>query len=405
MAKIDILSPFRNISPGQFISRYSDWILFTLLIFFFWSVVTLALKKHFGNSRAFRFLATSTALMLAVGTYYMIYKGKLHLSLAGLGMFGAMLILIIIFFILFGIQKNFGMKTSISLPLGFVLFYISVFALTPNVMTNIQNILPLAKPIMAILFAVSLYRLITAFFRHSKPNLLKIGKEMKTAPIPIKDEPEINHEMKDDKKEQKLIKGKTLKLTKMEIRTVDDMENSFDNLIKLIKENDKNITKDEAFKISQLLRQISQKENILVGSMPVLKKHTEIYKKHHRKDIAELDKRLREAINNPPQQNMIRQEIHHQKQMLETIDFIQTYENRILEFTQQLNKTISKAIDKLKTIHPHECLEYLEYAKRELSAMKHILKKQKELEKYIVSLTKKSVKNLEKEKKVNLSQN
>ena len=399
MAEIDLLSPFRNISPGQFIARYSDWILFTLLILFFWSVVTIALKKRFGDTKASRFLATSTALMLAVGTYYMIYKGRLHLSLEGLGMFGAMLILIIIFFILFGLQRNYGMKVSISLPLGFVLFYISIFALTPNLMTNIQDIFPLAKPIMTVLFAISLFRLITAFFRHSKPNLLKIGKTLEKSTISVNDEPEINKEIKEDKKEKKLLKGKTLKLTKMEIRSVDDMENSLNHLIKLIKANDKNITKDETYKISQLLRQISQKENILVGSMPILKKHTEIYKKHHRKDIAELDKRLREAINNPPQQNMIRQEIHHQKQMLETIDFIQTYENRILKFTQQLNKTISKAIEKLKTIHPHECLEYLEYAKKELSAMKHILKKQKELEKYIVSLTKKSVKNLKKEKK------
>ncbi len=206
MAEIDLLAPFRNISPGQFISRYSDWILFTLLIFFFWSVITIALKKRFGESKAFRVLATSTALMLSVGTYYMIYKGKLHLSLEGLGMFGAMLILIIIFFILFGLQRNFGMKVSISLPLGFVLFYISIFALTPNIMTNIQNIFPLAKPIMAILFAISLFRLITAFFRHSKPNLLNIGKEINNRPIPIKDEPEINHEIKDDKKEEKLLK-------------------------------------------------------------------------------------------------------------------------------------------------------------------------------------------------------
>jgi len=399
MAQIDILSPFRNISPGQFISRYSDWILFTLLIFFFWSVVTIALKKRFGDSRASRFLATSTALMLAVGTYYMIYKGKLHLSLAGLGMFGAMLILIIIYFILFGLQRNYGMKVSISLPLGFVLFYISIFALTPNLMTNIQDIFPLAKPIMAVLFAISLFRLITAFFRHSKPNLLKIGKTLEKNAILSKDEPEINKEIEDDKKEKKLLKGKTLKLTKMEIRSVDDMENSLNHLIKLIKANDKNITKDETFQISQLLRQISQKENILLGSMPILKKHTEIYKKHHRKDIAELDKRLREAINNPSQQNMIRQEIHHQKQMLETIDFIETYEKRIFEFTQQLNKTISKAIEKLKTVHPHECLEYLEFAKKELTSMKQIFNKEKQLENYIVSLSKKSVKNLEKEKK------
>jgi len=401
MAEIDLLAPFRNISPGQFISRYSDWILFTLLIFFFWSVITIALKKRFGESKAFRVLATSTALMLSVGTYYMIYKGKLHLSLEGLGMFGAMLILIIIFFILFGLQRNFGMKVSISLPLGFVLFYISIFALTPNIMTNIQNIFPLAKPIMAILFAISLFRLITAFFRHSKPNLLNIGKEINNRPIPIKDEPEINHEIKDDKKEEKLLKGKTIKLTKMEIRTVDDMENSLEQLIRLIRANDKDISKDETYKISQILRQISQKENILLGSMPILKKQAEIYKTKHRKDLAELDKRLRAAINNPQQQNMIRQEIHFQKQMIATIDFIETYENRIIEFTQNLNKTLSKAIEKLKTIHPHECLEYLEYAKKELSAMKHIFKKQKDLEKFVLKLSKKTIKDLKKEKTQN----
>jgi len=401
MAEIDLLAPFRNISPGQFISRYSDWILFTLLIFFFWSVITIALKKRFGESKAFRVLATSTALMLSVGTYYMIYKGKLHLSLEGLGMFGAMLILIIIFFILFGLQRNFGMKVSMSLPLGFVLFYISLFALTPNVMTNIQNIFPLAKFIMAILFAISLFRLITAFFRHSKPNLLKIGKSMEKTHIPPKDEPEINHEIKDDKKEEKLLKGKTIKLTKMEIRTVDDMENSLEQLIRLIRANDKNISKDETYKISQILRQISQKENILLGSMPILKRQAEIYKTKHRKDLVELDKRLRAAINNPQQQNMIRQEIHFQKQMIATIDFIETYENRIIEFAQNLNKTISKAIEKLKTIHPHECLEYLEYAKKELSAMKHIFKKQKDLEKFVLKLNKKTIKDLKNEKTQN----
>jgi len=398
MAEIDLLAPFQNISPGQFISRYSDWILFTLLIFFFWSVITIALKKRFGESKAFRVLATSTALMLSVGTYYMIYKGKLHLSLEGLGMFGAMLILIIIFFILFGLQRNFGMKVSISLPLGFVLFYISLYALTPNVMTNIQNIFQLAKPIMGILFAISLFRLITAFFRHSQPNLLKIGKSMEKTYIPPKDEPEINHEIKDDKKEQKLLKGKTIKLTKMEIRTVDDMENSLEQLIRLIRANDKNISKDETYKISQILRQISQKENILLESMPILKKQAEIYKTKHRKDLVELDKRLRAAINNPQQQNMIRQEIHFQKQMIETIDFIETYEKKIIEFTQNLNKTLLKAIEKLKTIHPHECLEYLEFGKKELSSMKHIFKKQKDLEKFILRLSKKTIKDLKNEK-------
>ena len=53
---IDILDPFNRIHPGQFISEYSDWILFTLLLFFFWAVVGISLKKHFEQSRYLRVL-------------------------------------------------------------------------------------------------------------------------------------------------------------------------------------------------------------------------------------------------------------------------------------------------------------------------------------------------------------
>ena len=398
MADIDLLSAFRTISPGQFISKYSDWILFTLLIFFFWSVVTLALKKHFGNSRAFRFLATSTALMLAVGTYYLIYIGKLHLSLAGLGMFGAILILIIIFFILFSLQKNFGLKTSISLPLGFILFYISIYALTPSIMKNINDIFPLAKPIMAILFVFSLFRIITAFFRHSSPTPKQTARDLETIATPPVDEPEINHEIKDDKKEEKLIKKKTINLTKAEIRTIDDMQNSLHHLSNIIKEKGNTLDQDETHQIGKILRQIWEKESLIIGAMPTLKKQAEIYKQHHRKDIRELEKRLRESINNPQQQNKVREEIGYQKRMIETLHFIETYEKRIMTFAKDFNKNISNAIEKLKSHYPHDSLEYLKISKRELESMKNILKKQKELEKYAIQLNKKTIKDLKKEK-------
>jgi len=329
----------------------------------------------------------------------MIYKGKLHLSLAGLGMFGAMLIMIVIFFILFGLQRNYGMKISISLPLGFVLFYISLFALTPNIMTNIQNIFPLAKLIMAILFAVSLYRLIIAFFRHSKPNLKTVGKELEKTPIHPEDEPEINHELKDDKKEGKLLKKKTIKLTKLEIHTLDDIEKYLSHLMNLIKQKDKNITQEETHEISRILQHISDKENILLKSMPLLKRQAEIFKSKHRKDISELEKRYRTSNGNPKQQKLIHEELTYQKRMIEVLNFIETYENKIVEFTQNLNQTLSRAMLKLKSLYPHECLGYLNYAHKQIVSMKHIFKKQKELEKYVLSLNKKTMKDLKKEKK------
>jgi len=398
MTDLDILSVFRKIKPDRLINQFQDWILFFLLTFFFWAVVTIALKKRFGDSKAFRVLATSTALMLSIGTYYLIHIRKLNLSLEGLGMFGGVLILIIIFFVLFSLNKSFGMRTRLALPLGFVLFYISLVRLTPNIMTDFQSVFPLAKLTMAVLFFISLYYLIKAFISHLKPDLKETAKEIKDIKSPVKDEPEIEHEIHEDKKEDKLLKGKTLKLTKFEIHTIDDMENILEHLISLIKSKGSGVTQEEGLEISKLLQKINENENVLLRAMPTLKHHAEIFKSKHRKDISELEKRHSESKDNPKQQKAIEEELKYQKQMIELLNFIESYESKIVSFTQTFNQTIAKAMQRLKSLYPHDCLEYLEYSKKGLSEMKHIFKKQKELEEYVIKLNKKTIKDLKREK-------
>ena len=48
---ITILDPFNRIQLGPFITKYQDWIFFTLLLFFFWAVAGIALRKKFEQSR------------------------------------------------------------------------------------------------------------------------------------------------------------------------------------------------------------------------------------------------------------------------------------------------------------------------------------------------------------------
>jgi hypothetical protein len=79
------------------------------LLFFFWAVVGIALKKKFGESKHLRVLVTSVSLMLAVGTYYSIYREWLHVSLQSFGLFGAILLFVVIFFIIFGLMRGYGM--------------------------------------------------------------------------------------------------------------------------------------------------------------------------------------------------------------------------------------------------------------------------------------------------------
>ena len=396
----DFLDPFTRIHPGSFISQYSDWILFTLLLFFFWAVAGIALKRRFQESRYLRVLITSIALALAVGTYYSVYQGWLHLSLQGLGLFGAVLLFIVIFFIVFGLLRGYGLRLSTALPLGFALFYVSLWAVIPNILTTFQERFPPVNGILLVLFVVSVFKVLATFFRHSRKSPLELSKAMPKPDFfpPNEEDSEIEREEREEKKEVKLLKKRSMKLTKMEIKTVEEIENYLEQMIGVIKGKGSDIDQDEIAELSHVLRQIGKKQSLLKQGLELIKRHEKAYKNIHKRDVAELEKRFSGAKNND-EKKVIEEEIVYQKRMVEALDFIEKYEQRITDFTQSFNKFIYAAMQKLKGRYASDALEYLVEAHKSLTAMKHVYEKQKEIEKYLLKLNKKTIKDLKKEKK------
>ena len=394
---IDILSPFTRIQPGPFISKYQDWIIFTLLLFFFWAVVGIALKKKFGESKHLRVLVTSVSLMLAVGTYYSIYREWLHVSLQSFGLFGAILLFVVIFFIIFGLMRGYGMHLSNALPLGFALFYISLWAVSPNILHTIQNIFPPFNGILLILFMISIFRIISAFFKYSKKSPLESATDLRKTQVTTDEDIETDREISEDKKESRLLKKKTIKLTRLDLKTIEDIEDYLKQMIALIKEKGNTIDQQEIAQLTSALRQIAKKEDVLKKSMQVIKTHVNAYKAIHRKDIPELEKRLNQT-HDKKQRKTIEEEVSYQKRMLQTLDFMQKYESKINEFTQSFNNLLSVAMQRLKSHYPNDALSYLENANTSLQSMKHIYNKQRDYEKYLLKLNKKTIRDLKKEK-------
>lgn len=396
----DFLDPFTRIHPSSFISQYSDWILFTLLLFFFWAVAGIALKRRFQESRYLRVLITSVALALAVGTYYSVYQGWLHLSLQGLGLFGAVLLFIVIFFILFGLMRGYGLRLSTALPLGFALFYVCLWAVIPNILTTIQNSFPAVNGILLILFVVSVFKVLATFFRNSRNSPLKIAKAMPKPDFlpPNEEDPEIEREEKEEKKEMKLLKRRSMKLTKMEIRTVEEIEDYLDQMIRVIKKKGSDIDQEEIAALSHALRQIGKKQGLLKHGLELIKRHEKAYKNIHERDVSELEKRFSNA-KNKEEKKLIEEEILYQQKMVAALDFMEKYEKRITDFSESFNKLIYAGIHKFKGRYPSEALDYLVEAHRSLTGMKNVYKKQKEIEKYLLKLNKKTIKDLKTEKK------
>ena len=342
--------------------------------------------------------------MLAVGVYYSIYKGWLHLSLQGFGLVGAAMVILVIFFVVYGMIRGFGMEKSTAIPLGYAMLYTSLWAVSPNIFDTFADRMPIINGILLILFIASIFKLVAGFFRHSKNPIAAI-RELKTTkpetietPQQIENEKQVDKEIHDEKKENKLVKKHAIKITKTEIHTIEDIRNILQQMVRLIKQKGNSVDQNEVAQLTYNLRQIYAKEEIMRKGLALLQRHTKAYNAIHKKNIeAEVD-RLK-TTQDKTQRGIIEEEIHYQRQMLQVLDFLRTNEAKIQEFTQKFNKLIYDAMTKVKSNYPRDALSYLNHANGRLNQMRKIFDRQKHFEKYLLSVNKKTIADLKEEKK------
>ena len=391
-----LLDPFTRIKPGPFISRYQDWIVFTLLLFFFWAVVGIALKRRFEQSRYLRTLITVVALMLSIGTYYSIYRGWLHLSLQGFGMLGAFLVFILIFFVIFGLIKGYGVKTWNALPIGYSLFYISLWSVSPNIFDTIAKTFPLLNGILLVLFIASIIKSITAFFRHSK-SPLSSARELSLAKIRPPDEPVINKEIDFEKNERKHIKKKTIKLTKRELKSVDHIDHYLKEIENVLKESDA-LTNNQKNHIVSSLIEVGKTKSDFQNGLALLTRHISRYREGDRNKIQELRQRFHKA-NDRRKKIEIQREWLFEKKKMDIYDFINSHNEKIATFLTTFDGLIQQSVKFIKQNRPDKAASQVETSRTYLNGMKDILKKLKHHEFCLLKVSKKEEKELKKEKK------
>lgn len=391
-----MLDPFTYLKPGPFIAKYQDWITFTLLLAFFISIVGLALHKRFQGARYLKPLIITTGLMLAVGTYFGIYRGWLHISFAGLGLFGAILIFIAIFFVVFGLVKGFGMHTWNALPLGFCLFYISLWAVSPNIFDTLSRRIPIVNGILLILFIISIVKTFSGFMHHSKsPEPWAL--DLKRNDVIPADAPQIDNEIKSEKIERKNIKKKTLKLSKSELKDVKQIDASLKDIQQIL-ETRKDLSQDDKQQIVKELSRIAKTKADFENSLLRVRKHIERFKAKDRKDAAELEARYHKTTD-PHKKREIKTEWDYEKKKLEIFNFIATYNDRITSYLKMFDTRMRAAVSYMQNNQLNLATHMIRNIRSDLANTKTILEKIKSYERYSVKLAKKEEQQLQTERK------
>jgi hypothetical protein len=389
------LDPLEYLDLGALLDKYSDWILFTILLMFFVSIVKLALRKRFEESRSFRVLAGSLGFLLAFSMYYSIYKGWLYLNILGFGLFGAFLLISMILIIVYSFLMSYGVHKTRALAIGYALCYISAWYIFPNHAELVAAFFPPLNGLLLILFFISIYKAVSSFFQGK--SLISAAKDLNAnARFSTADDAEVEKEILDDKKEIRHLKRDTLKLTKNEINTINDIDNLLKQMYDLIKGKGNSISQQEVAEITNILRAITKKEDVLKNGLHIMAKHVNAYKTIHKRSIPELQKRLNRAFDKEIK-SKIEREMLYQRRMLEVLDFMRKYEHRIVNFTQAFNQLLFTALERIKNSHPYDSIPYLKKAHNNLQEMKHIYEKQLKFEKYLIKTGKKTVHGLKKE--------
>jgi hypothetical protein len=391
-----LLEPFSQIKPGPFISRYEDWIIFTLLLFFFWAVVGIALRKRFEQSRYLRTLITVVALILSIGTYYSIYRGWLHLNFQGFGLLGAFLIFIIIFFVVFGLIKAYGVKTFTALPFGYALLYISLWAISPNIFDTIARVFPILNGILLILFIVSIIKSIMGFFRSSR-SPTSASVDLDHSRIPPPDIDKIEDGIDYEEKERKYIKHKTIKLTKKELNSIENIDCYLKKILEILQESN-SLTKDQKRSITKALQEIGRTRKDFIKSLDLIKLHINRYKAGDQNKLRELRGRFHNSEDKNAK-NKIQKEWLFEHKKIKILEFLKSQEEKTLTFLKAFDGFIQNSVNYLRDNNLKKAVSQIETCREYLNAMSDILKELKRHEYYLMKLSKREEKILKKEKK------
>jgi len=409
MTRLNLLDQIFYMEPGPFLAKYGSWIFLFLAAAIFVSLVDLALKSHFENNKARRVLVGSIGTALTLLGYYSIHQGTIKINTVGIAIYAMLLIFFICFFIFFAIvraltKKGEETKDSFSFMIAYLVTYIVAWGIAPDFFKQLADISPSANGFLALIALLSFLVLLImmfGFFHGNMPTLpgsLRKAAHGLTKKLTTADTVEIDKEIKEDKKEIKLIKHKTFRLTKREIHTVDDIEDEVDHMRRALKHHKGNLTDEDKKEITTSIQKIRQYEQVLWRFHDLIEKHETAYHGKHKKDIWKLNQRLEET-QDPKQQQILKEELTYQKRMIQALEYFNKYRSPIVKLVRSFNRFLATAIERLKTNYVDDAIRNLEQAHKNLYDLKHMYAQQKGLEKYLMKMDHKMIKDLKIEKK------
>ena len=383
-----LLFPLEQIKPSQVLSQYSEWIYFVLVLVFFVSLSGIALRKHFEKPYV-KPLIIAVGLMLTFSVFR--YRGRLTAIFEGYGILGTILLVVVVGVIPFGLARGFGLPGGKAFYLTYILFYIISWVKFPEMYHILaDNNLGLLNLVFLIVFVVAIFKVV----KFGK--LPSLGSSNLAGRSPLR--PEISREIEVEGDESRLVKKQAGKMTKIEIRSIEDMAEALAEIQQIIGTHKNNLPKEERERIAHILKDISKKEELFNKSVQNLRKLFQRIDIIDLKELQELKERLGKVDDKEKQ--IVKAEIREEEEKIRIEKMILEYETRLGQYLNSFNGFLMQAVDHIRgSPYPYDANAPLVRARVVLKDILEMAKGTKALEEKLIRLTKSEKKLLKKERK------
>jgi len=381
--------PLDRFQPSEILSQYSEWVYFTLILVFFVSVAGSTLRKHFDKPYV-KPLIISVGLMLTVGVFR--FKQQVVEVFEGWGILGTILLVVMVATVPYGLCRGFGLSNPRAFALTYILIYVLSWVKFPGFYeTLVDSNFGLVNLILRIVFLVAVFNVFKPgeLFSFSKGDLVSDGPVAR----------EIDREIAVENQEREMVGEGAEKMTRIEIRTVEDIEKALSEIERIIEANRNNLPRGERERIAGILNQIGKDENIFRDSIRSLQKlfqRLDVVDAHH---YQELKERLAKATGK--EKKLLTVELEAQEEKLRLEKSIFELEGRLGQGLNSLHQLLSAAVDRIRrSPYPYDAKGPLSQARVVLTAILAFIKEAKALEDKLVALVKAERKLLKKERGV-----
>ena len=388
------------IDPRELLTgTYGEWFLITLLCGLFIAIAGAVLPKHLTEKRYGKALVVCVGLILGGGLY--LAKDLYNFSLESFGFLAFGIIIIIAAAVTFGLTRI-GFSKSTAIGLSYCLVFLTFAMMQPSIFDSIAETLPILNLIFYLMFFYMIGKLLFGMVKHEHGALDAI-KKLKNIdfkkPLSKESQKQIESEVKTDKREDKEIRKETLKITKREISTVDDMLSELGKAEKIIKTKGKNIDQDEIARLKNILRRLRREEDALTSGLELVPRQLLLFKNRHTNQLEFVRNRLHKT-EDKEQKKILFGETDNHKKALGIIENLKTLNIRAINGKREFDNNLYTAMIRIRDKKHEESLALIGRSKRYLYELRRIYENQKRLEKELIYINKKTINQLKKEKNV-----